>query len=92
LLIHLLKWRYQPGKRQTGHSWYRSIREHRKQIGYILWDSPSLRRLVPALVAEEYGSARQDASHETRLPLATFPEVCPWTVEQVLDGEFWPEE
>jgi hypothetical protein len=25
------------------------------------------------------------------LPLATFPEVCPWPVAQVLDEDFWPE-
>ena len=25
------------------------------------------------------------------LPLATFPEACPWSTEQVLDEDFWPE-
>jgi hypothetical protein len=29
---------------------------------------------------------------EVLLPLATFPEVCPWSVAQVLDADFWPEE
>ena len=24
------------------------------------------------------------------LPLATFPEACPWPVAQVLDADFWP--
>ena len=28
---------------------------------------------------------------ETNLPLATFPEPCPWTLAQVLDADFWPE-
>ena len=28
---------------------------------------------------------------ETDLPLATFPEVCPWSLAQVLDEDFWPE-
>jgi hypothetical protein len=23
--------------------------------------------------------------------LATFPEACPWPIEQVLDENFWPE-
>jgi hypothetical protein len=31
-------------------------------------------------------------TYETDLPLATFPAVCPWTPEQVLDEELWPEE
>jgi hypothetical protein len=25
------------------------------------------------------------------LPLATFPEACPWPLAQVLDEDFWPE-
>ena len=28
---------------------------------------------------------------ETDLPLSTFPEVCPFTLEQAMDEEFWPE-
>jgi hypothetical protein len=31
------------------------------------------------------------AHYQTGLPLAIFPEVCPWTPEQVLDANFWPE-
>ncbi len=31
------------------------------------------------------------AVDETGLPLVTFPEACPWTVEQVLDEDFLPE-
>ena len=34
--------------------------------------------------------AALEAVAETGLPSATFPEACPWTVEQVLDGGFWP--
>jgi hypothetical protein len=25
------------------------------------------------------------------LPLATFPEACPWPLAHVLDEDFWPE-
>ena len=41
LLLHLLKWKYQPGE-QSG-SWKGSIREQRKQLSRILFESPSLR-------------------------------------------------
>jgi Domain of unknown function DUF29 len=92
LVMHLLKWQYQPSGRQTGHSWYSTIVEHRLQIDAILEDSPSLQRAVPALLNGRYFSARQRASAETRLPLATFPDVCPWMAEQVLDAGFWPED
>jgi hypothetical protein len=42
-------------------------------------------------LATAYRHAREDAADATGLPLATFPEVYPWTVEQVLDEDFWPE-
>jgi Domain of unknown function DUF29 len=28
---------------------------------------------------------------DTGLPLAAFPEACPWAIAQVLDEDFWPE-
>ena len=91
VLMHLLKWRYQPEMRQTGHSWESTIIEHRDRIEVILDDSPSLRRQVPAIITEAYPSARRLTGSETALPLETFPEACPWTAEQVLDETFWPE-
>ena len=92
LVMHLLKWRYQPDRRQTGHSWASTIRTHRSEIDAIVEDSPSLRRALPDLLARRYSIARQRASDETGLPLATFPTTCPWTIEQVVDAAFWPEE
>jgi hypothetical protein len=92
LVMHLLKWHYQPERRQSGHSWYTSIANHRREIGYVVEDSPSLRRLMPELLTKEYAHARRIASAETGLPLSTFPEACPWTLEQVVDEEFWPDE
>jgi hypothetical protein len=91
LLMHLLKWCYQPEMRQTGHSWESSIIEHRDRIEVISDDSPSLRRQVPAIMTAAYPRARRLASSETGLPLETFPETCPWTAEQILDETFWPE-
>jgi hypothetical protein len=90
LLLHLIKWRYQPEGRLTGHSWRSSIREQRRRLALVLEDSPSLVRTVPQVLAKEYLAAREDASDETGLPLATFPEACPWTAKQVLDADFWP--
>jgi hypothetical protein len=89
LLWHLLKWAYQPGHR--GSSWRTSILNARAEIADRLEDNPSLQPRVPALLASAYPRARRLASAETGLPLATFPEACPWPVEQVLDADFWPE-
>ncbi len=92
LVMHLLKWIYQPEGRQTGHSWRNTIRTRRRDIRRILRDSPSLRRQVPDMIEADYQDVRLDASNETGLPPETFPEDCPWTAEQVLDEAFWPGE
>lgn len=88
LLLHLLKWQYQPGKR--GPSWEASIANRRDDLSDHLDDNPSLRPLLPQALASAYRKARLEAISETGLSDATFPEACPWTVEQVLDGGFWP--
>ncbi len=91
LVLHLLKWAYQPWGRQTGHFWRQSIRTARAEIAVLLEDSPSLHQVVPALLARWYPLARQDAAEETGLPLSTFPTACPWMPMHVLDEAFWPE-
>jgi len=92
LVLHLLKWQYQPGGRLPGQSWRSSIRNARAEITVLLEDSHSLQREVAGLLARWYSLARLDASDETGLPLATFPETCPWTPAQVLDPDFWPDD
>jgi hypothetical protein len=89
LLWHLLKWVAQPAHRGT--SWRTSILNARAEIADRLEDYPSLRPHVPTLLASAYPRARRLASAETGLPLATFPEACPWALDQVLDEDFWPE-
>ena len=91
LVLHLLKWRYQPEKRVRGHSWEDTIREQRRRLSRLLSHNPSLRPMVTTVLAESYLYVRQRAQFQTRLPLANFPETCPWTPEQVLDADFWPE-
>jgi hypothetical protein len=88
LLLHLLKWRYQPDKR--GPSWEASIRVQRNRLADHLDDNPSLKPLLPQALASAYRDAALEAVAETGLPGATFPATCPWTVEQVLDAGFWP--
>lgn len=90
LLMHLLKWGYQPDGRSSG--WIGTIDEQRDQIDSLLRQSPSLRRLVPEYLDYAYPKARRSASHETGLAQEDFPQQCPFTVPQVLDPEFWPGE
>jgi hypothetical protein len=90
LVWHVLKWAYQPDHRTT--SWRISILNARAEIADRLEDYPSLRPRVPTLLASAYPQARRLAAAETGLPPDTFPEACPWTVAQVLDAEFLPED
>jgi Domain of unknown function DUF29 len=91
LLLHLLKWAYQPDKR--GPSWQDSIEEAREAIEDLLEESrASMEAETQRQFAKQYARARRKASRETGLALVTFPEVCPWPVAQVLDEDFWPEE
>ena len=92
VLLHLLKWQYQPRQRRESHSWRDSIVEHRDRIERICTRMPSLRRQLPAMLTEEYPRARRRARYQTGLPLTTFPASCPWKLEEVLDTDFWPGE
>lgn len=89
LLLHLLKWRYQPERR--GRSWQRSVLNARVAIGKRLRRNPSLRSRLPVILVDAYADARKLAAVDTGLPRATFPETCPWGLEEVLDEDFWPE-
>lgn len=91
LWLHLLKWTYQPqGRDRYGASWQASITYTRAFIVASLEESPSAKAELSRLAEDAYPWARQRAAQETHLPLTTFPERCPWTVEQGLDDAFLP--
>jgi hypothetical protein len=89
LLHHLLKWQYQPTHRTR--SWRVSIDQARDRIDDVIERSHSLQTYPAQRLALAYRRARRDAITVTGLLPATFPEACPWTVEQVLDEAFLPE-
>jgi hypothetical protein len=88
LLMHLLKWRHQPQGRS--HSWRSTIREQRRQVLKLLNDSPSLRAVAAAALATCHADAVIDAADETGLPATTFPDACPFTLDEILDPDYWP--
>jgi hypothetical protein len=90
LLMHLLKWVHQPERRSV--SWLGSIDHQRMEIGDLLEGSPSLEARLPEIYERAYRDARQLAARQTRLPLAIFPEACPFTIEQAMDPDFPPPE
>ena len=88
LLTHLLKWRDDPAT-EPRRGWRLTIRNARREIAKRargrLGDYPA------QYLATAYRDACEDAADETDLPLTTFPPTCPWSVEQVLDANFWPK-
>jgi hypothetical protein len=91
LVMHLLKWYYQPSRRRTGHSWESTIINARSEITQLVERNPGLRPRLAPFLEKVYPTARRLARAQTRLPLSTFSEVCPWTLTQILDDDFWPE-
>jgi hypothetical protein len=87
LVMHLLKWRYQPGRRSR--SWEATIKVARRNIAKLLRRSPSLRRGLPASLDEIYPNARLRAAVATRLADDVFPDACPFTLDQVI-GDWMP--
>ena len=87
LVVHLLKWQHQPGFR--GVSWRLSITNARDEIAELLEDSPSLAPRLPEILARRYPSARARTALETGLPIEQFPTQCPFSVEQLLDPDYW---
>jgi uncharacterized protein DUF29 len=88
LLLHLLKWRYQPTHRTP--SWRRSIRQARDAINDRTERSHSLREYPAQRLRLAYRRARRDAAEDTGLPLATFPEACEWESGDILREDFLP--
>ena len=82
LLLHRLKWQFQPDRRSR--SWELSIDNARYALRRHLADNPSLKAKLSDALAAAYYTARNDAAIETGLPLATFPPDCPWSFDQAM--------
>ncbi|MGK7877840.1 MAG: DUF29 domain-containing protein [Xenococcaceae cyanobacterium] len=90
LLMHLLKYKYQP--ELCSNSWKLTIKEHRRRLNKAFKDSPSLKSYFAKVFDECYQEARSDASLETYLQIDTFPPESPFIPEEVLNPDYLPEE
>ncbi|WP_206682725.1 DUF29 domain-containing protein [Chthonobacter albigriseus] len=87
LLMHLLKARFQPEQWKGG--WQATIKVQRLGIQKVIRRNPSLKKYPADVLAEEYETARLLAIAETGLPESTFPETCPFTIEEIMDDGFF---
>lgn len=88
LLLHLLKWQYQPQRRSD--SWLDSITDARTQIELTIEDSPSLKNYLTEQLEESYQRARRQAAKQTNIQISVFPKECPYSLELVLDEDWLP--
>jgi hypothetical protein len=87
LLLHLLKWQYQPNLQ--GPSWRATIIVQRGELADHLIESPSLKSRLSEAMARAYRLALAEAIMETGLPKSTFPAECPWSSDEMMTEAFW---
>jgi hypothetical protein len=88
LLLHLIKWQFQPAMRTRG--WRLSIEGQRLDIDDHLGDNSSLKAVLAPSVAQAYRRAVIEAEKETGFDAASFPAACPYSFEQMMSADFWP--
>ena len=97
VLLHMLKWDYQPERR--GESWRRSIREHRRRLAKQLKTNPSHKARLDEVLEDAYPLARVVTERETGVFLRLLPERCPYSWDEImtrrheLDGDWtYPDD
>lgn len=87
LIMHLLKWQFQPNMRSR--SWQLTIKEQRLRLDKLLKENPSLKSSLVDVRGKIYPLAVISAEKETGLD--SFPETCPYELIDVLAADFLPE-
>jgi len=87
LMMHLLKWQFQPALRSR--SWELTIKEQRLRLEKLLAENPSLKSSLAEVMEKVYPLASLGAEKETGL--STFPDACPYSLPEILAADFFPD-
>ncbi|MFS8837211.1 DUF29 domain-containing protein [Synechococcus sp. R6-5] len=90
LVGHLLKWQFQPQQRSK--SWTATIIEQRQEVQELIADNPSLKSYLVEAMNKAYQKSVLLVVKETPLSLDDLPAHCPYTLDQVMDPDFYPEQ
>ncbi len=96
LIAHLLKWKFQLNELTEkwqefeGKSWRNTIIEQCFQIEIQLENIPSLKSYLNEALVKSYPKALRLAAKETEKSIAIFSKTCPYSVENLLDEDFYP--
>ena len=93
ILEHFLKLEYSPA-RDPRFDWMGSVIDARAELGDKV--SPTLRRDIEETLGKLYGLARKRISvdlqkYSERAAAASLPTECPYTVDQILAEDWYPE-
>ncbi len=88
LLMHLLKWEYQPDKRSQ--SWRTTVLNQRQEL-VVLASRGALRVHATEVLSDAYNDAAELAASETKQRRDAFPVECPYSFDQILVIEL-PED
>ena len=96
LIAHLLKLTVQQdAPEMMKGSWYNSVDEHRQRVQKQLQQTPSLKSYFTTAIENAYVDGRRLAIKEgkrVRIPSeADYPLICPFSIEQILDEDFYGE-
>ncbi|MDJ1178323.1 DUF29 domain-containing protein [Roseofilum sp. BLCC_M91] len=91
LIEHLLKLEYwESEKANNARGWRQSVVEQRRQIQYLLEESPSLKVLLAEVWTQCYGDARKDILRKYELNPEGFPVEPKLTLDNLLDEDYIP--
>lgn len=91
LLLHLLKLTYAPSVdlERAARGWKSNVHNARVALEERLQDSPSLASYPLEVMARQYDKARKEVIISLDMELDDFPSECPWTIDQILDEDFF---
>ena len=90
LLVSLLRWQVQT--LMQSEIFKLQIETQRDEVDEVLQDNPSLMDLIDGILHHSYRRAYLAAMAITGFGEENYPEECPYSFEQIMDNDFFPEE
>ena len=77
-------------RERCAEGWQDEIDNFRFELEQLFEQSKTLYKYFLERIDYAYTKARRKAIRNSKLPSTTFPEQCPYTPQQLLDEEFFP--
>jgi hypothetical protein len=90
VIEHLLKLEHSPDG-WPRKKWQGSVRKARRHLDKKIATHPSLASYPRVILTDAWLDGRDDALQDDSIVEASLPEECPYTLEQLRDPDWWPE-